>query len=474
MLGEIKRKRILVVGDVMLDTYYRGEVKRISPEAPVPVFKKKNEYSVLGGAANVAYNLRMSGQDVAIASFIGTDSAGDRIKNLLLEQDIDVSMLVSTDKNTTVKTRFMAANNQQVMRLDVEDAGFFSPGCYEKLLAVIGEKIGNFHAILISDYLKGALENTFTKQVIILANQRDIPVLIDVKDKEYDKYKGAFLLKPNLKELQDLVGLDNDDEQSIIAASDKLRQFCQCKYVLTTCGARGMILVGDEEPYIIPAVGKEVFDVTGAGDTTISYLTTCVANDMSIRDSVDISNIAASIQISKVGTSAVLLDEVKAALIQTHHLCNYKYLQGEELKNFRTDNKGKKVVFTNGCFDILHVGHIRCLREAASYGDLLIVGLNSDASVKRLKGEDRPINSEAERAEMLAALDCVDYIAVFDEDTPYNLINDIQPDVLAKGGDYRIEDVVGRDIVEKNNGKVVLIPFVDGKSTTNIIDKIKA
>lgn len=305
------------------------------------------------------------------------------------------------------------------------------------------------------------------------AKAKNIPAIVDVKDPNTGKYQNAYLLKPNLKELQDLTGITAISDEDIIAASRKLMETCHTNYVLTTCGARGMVLVGDTTSHFIESAGKEVFDVTGAGDTTIAYLAACMANGFEMNDAVDIANYAAGIQVSKVGTSSVYWKEVREYLTNEENATVHKILIGRSVDSFRNDHKDEKIVFTNGCFDILHVGHIKYMQEAAKLGDILIVGLNSDDSVRRLKGPERPINNQSDRAEMMAALEFVDYVVVFDEDTPYELIKKIQPDVLVKGGDYNPDNVVGRDIVEARGGKLKLIEFVDGKSTTSIIKKIK-
>lgn len=472
-LNNIQSKNILVIGDVMLDTYLTGDVKRISPEAPVPVFKKKAERSVLGGAANVAANLIAAGQNVSMMAMVGNDENGEKLKSIFEVQGINTDLIFSLDRHTTEKTRFLASNNQQVLRLDIEDTDPLSCTDCERLINELGKKIDSFNLILLSDYLKGLLTYDFTQAVIHKAQEHNIPVIIDVKDPKSEKYMGATLLKPNLKELQDLTGLRAETDEEIVAASESLREQCKVKYVLTTCGGRGMVLVGDGEPYFIEAFGQEVFDVTGAGDTTIAYLGACMINGFTMREAVDIANTAAGIQVSKVGTSSVYWPEIRTRLVDQTEEAAHKLISGRAIETFRRDHGNQKIVFTNGCFDILHVGHIRYLQEAARLGDLLIIGLNSDASVKRLKGQERPINGELERAEMLGALGFVDYVAIFEEDTPLNLINTIQPDVLVKGGDYTPDEVVGKKEVEERGGKLVLIPFVEGKSTTNIIEKIK-
>ena len=472
-LNNIEKKNILVVGDVMLDTYFTGDVKRISPEAPVPIFRKKSERSVLGGAANVAANLIAAGQNVSMMAMVGNDVIGEHLKSIFEKQGVDTSLVVSLERCTTEKTRFLVSNNQQVLRLDVEDTHPLSHDECERMLKAFDEKIEQFDLIILSDYLKGLLTFEFTQGVIQKAKAKGIPAIIDVKDPKVDKYKDAYLIKPNLKELQDLTGMSVESDEEIISASRELKELCNTKYILTTCGARGMVLVGDDVPYFIESVGKEVFDVTGAGDTTIAYLAACMVNGFEMEDSVNIANYAAGIQVSKVGTSSVYWKEIREHLASEEEVTTHKILTGRAVDTFRTDNADKKIVFTNGCFDILHVGHIRYMQEATKLGDILIVGLNSDASVKRLKGPERPVNNQDDRAEMLSSLEFVDYVVVFDEDTPYELIKKIQPDVLVKGGDYNPDNVVGKDIVEARGGELRLIQFVEGKSTTNIINKMR-
>ena len=473
LYNEIKRKNILVVGDVMLDTYFTGDVKRISPEAPVPVFRKLSERSVLGGAANVAANLVAAGQKVSIMSVIGEDEKGKIIESLFREKKINTDLLFKTDRPTTEKIRFMASNNQQVMRLDVEDSSCLGDGECRRFLDIICRKIPEFDLIVFSDYMKGLLTYNFTQKIIGTANENGVKVIIDVKDADYSKYSNVFLLKPNTYELQTLTGMPAENDEDIIKASEFLRTSAKAQYVLTTCGARGMILTGGEGVYKVDSAGKEVFDVTGAGDTTIAYLAAGLANGLQIRRAVEISNYAAGLQVAKVGTSAVFLNEVNEFLVNDKRNTANKILTKSEISNFREAHPDKKIVFTNGCFDILHIGHTRYLQKAASLGDILIVGVNSDASVRKLKGRDRPVNCERDRAELLSMLPFVNYIVVFGEDTPYELIEAIRPDVLVKGGDYKADEVVGKDFVEQRGGKLVLVDFVDGKSTTGIIEKLK-
>lgn len=472
---DLSKKNILVVGDIMLDVYYAGDVERISPEAPVPVFKKKSERYVLGGAANVCANLIAAGQNVALLAVAGNDRGGRALKGLLCEKGIDDTLVVYGVKPTTVKTRFLAAGNQQVLRLDVEDTTPLDQENTRKLLTKLEGRVASFDIVVISDYMKGLLDKDFCQAVIGMARNAGIEVFVDVKDSDASKYRGATLVKPNLNELKLLTSMPVDTYGEILAASKALLGVCNSDYVLSTLGSKGMLLVPKEGREIhIPAAGKEVFDVTGAGDTAISYLAACHANGYSIADSMKLANAASGVQVSKVGTSSVYPEEVQAAIDGVSGISiDEKLLSGiDQLSLVRSGNMGKTIVFANGCFDILHVGHVRYLRQAASLGDLLIVGVNSDSSVRKIKGSSRPINSVNDRVQMLAAFDFIDYVVVFDEETPYEVIKAVQPDVLVKGGDYSIDQIVGRDVVEARGGSVKVIPFVEGKSSTAIIDKI--
>ena len=420
----------------------------------------------------MAANLVAANQQASMMSIIGRDANGKTMMKLFENLGINTGLVSNLQRSTTIKTRFLADNNQQLLRLDVEDTDPITKVESNRILKKLQKVIDDFDLILMSDYLKGLLTQEFTQGVIKLAKKHDIPVVIDVKDPKYGKYYGATLLKPNLNELRSLTGKNVQTDEEIVEAAEELRKRSNCQYVLTTLGAKGMVLVGDGEPYFVKSLAREVYDVSGAGDTTIAYLATCMANEMPIRESVDIANYAAGIQVGKVGTSSVSWQEVRDLISNEDHGIAHKILSAEELNSFRKDNAQKKIVFTNGCFDILHVGHKRYLQQAATLGDILVVGVNSDASVRRLKGPTRPVNNEQDRAEMLSALGFIDYVVIFDEDTPYELIKKIQPDVLVKGGDYKPEEVVGKDIVEARGGQLELISFVEGKSTTNIIKKI--
>ena len=476
-LNNIKTKKILVVGDIMLDKYFFGEVKRISPEAPVPVLHKTKETIVLGGAANVARNLARAIQDVSIMSVIGNDEEGKVLKNILEENNIKTELLIQ-DKTrlTTVKTRMIGQSNSQLLRLDVEDASLISDEISDKMIKLYEKNIEKFDIVIISDYKKGVLSIKNTAKLIEIAYKYNKKTLIATKEPSYAKYKDAYLIKPNLNELKDLTKMSVNNDEEIVKAANELRKQTGAKYVLATRGKDGMTLVDENNFYHIRGVSKEVYDVSGAGDTVISYLAVGLANNFEIGDVARLANIASSIEVSKMGTYAVSIEEIREHIEKENGVSYYNKLPSvEKLTEIlqKEREKGKKIVFTNGCFDIFHVGHSRYLRQASTYGDILVVGVNSDDSVKRLKGPERPIISEQERMELLADLQCVSYVVKFSEDTPYELIKKLQPDIITKGGDYKPEDVVGKDIVEARGGRVIICKLVEGKSTTNIITKIK-
>jgi D-beta-D-heptose 7-phosphate kinase/D-beta-D-heptose 1-phosphate adenosyltransferase len=473
--NRIAAKDILVIGDVMLDIYCSGEIKRISPEAPVPVFKKLSERCALGGAGNVAENLCAADQRVSLLTVIGDDPDGDAVMRQLDRSSIGSDFVLrSKSRRTTAKTRFLASNHQ-VFRMDLEDTESLPEEEYALLLSKLKECVGQFDMVVLSDYMKGLLSLSFTRQVIDIANRAGVRVLVDVKDINHQKYAGAFLLKPNLQELESLTGKKARTYQEIAAVSVELCRACECEYVLTTCGERGMVLTDRSGEYeVVQSVPVEVFDVTGAGDTVIAYLAACLANGFTMVDAVSRSNIAAGIQVSKAGASPVYLNEVSAWMQKNDRdgAGKFKIVDRETLRTLRERNPGKKIVFTNGCYDILHLGHVQFLRKAAAFGDILVVAVNSDASVRRLKGDSRPVNGQDDRTQLLAALEFVDYVTIFDEDTPYELISELIPDVLVKGADYAPDEVVGREIVEQNGGRLELIALVEGRSTSAIIEKI--
>ncbi len=490
-----KSKKILVVGDAMLDIYYSGEVNRISPEAPVPVFKKLNEQWLLGGASNVAANLVAANQSTSILTMIGDDADGLKIKALFNKIGVDFSLVNIWNRSTITKTRFLAENNQQVLRLDIEDSQPISQKETALLLDLFMNAMDRFDLILLSDYLKGLLTYEFTQGIINIAKVHGKKVLVDVKDPDFKKYKGAWLLKPNIKELSALTKMQVSTDEDLVTAARYLLKEVACEYILTTCGAKGMVLVSEDIVYHLDTISKSVYDVTGAGDTTIAYLAAALANGIDIKDAMKIANYAAGIQVGKVGTSTVYLHEVEEAMAPR----GYKkqkvfYLNEREQLSKLIDqwrSKGETIVTTNGCFDIIHRGHLSLLEKAKSYGDHLIVMINTDKSVKRLKGAARPINSEEDRAMVIAAFKCVDAVALFDplidnkiipesdlidmneearnvaKEAPMGIIKLIAPDIHAKGGDYTADQVPEAIYAKEFRA----VPFAQGYSTTKIINK---
>ncbi len=468
----ITRKNILILGDVMLDRYYAGAVKRISPEAPVPVFLENKIMVAPGGAGNVAINISAAEQNVSVASVIGRDSDGKELIELLESKGIDCSMILhDSERPTTVKNRYLGDNHQQILRHDRETSEELSTNLQKKLFLKIRAHIKEYDLIIVSDYGKGVCAEYLLQLVIQECNKRRKKVLVDVKGKDAVKYKGSYLIKPNRKELYDLMEDCYSRGDDVVEVSKALCQRCNAGYVVTTCGSDGMVAVDQEGNSIkIESIAQEVFDVTGAGDTVLAFMAMGIANEMAMPEVLKISNIAASIQVSRVGTSVISISDVNAATNKLNY--KRKILSVDELVDILTERNNRKVVFTNGCYDIIHIGHIQSLERAAELGDILIVAINDDESVSRLKGKSRPINSLQDRMGVVASIEYVDYVTSFKEDTPYEVISKIKPDILVKGADYKEEDVVGRDVVETYGGKVVLVPYVNGKSTTRIINKI--
>lgn len=450
-------KRIMVVGDIMLDTYRFGEVSRISPEAPVPVFLEKDRIKLSpGGAANVAINVAAIGVPVDVLSVVGDDDAGVSLVRLLNDAGINTDCILTiAERCTTQKIRYIAQNNQQIMRADKEDSTEVFVDVCEKVLNRLERDIDKYGLILLSDYKKGLLSYDLTQRIIGIAKENKVPVYIDVKDPNTEKYRGATLLKPNRKELSDLSGMSVKTIDEAENAAIHLCNIAECNYVLTTLGADGMLLVNRNQVLKkIESVAREVYDVTGAGDTSLAYLAAEIVLGHDLEYAMEISNVAAGIQVGKVGTSVVYPEEVRAELSKQKLI-------------------GSRIVFTNGCFDILHAGHVSYLKKAKELGDRLVVGINSDESVRRLKGNGRPINKLEDRIAVLSALDCVDEVIPFEEDTPLELIKRVHPDVLVKGNDYTVENIVGADFVLSYGGDVKTIPLLQGRSTTGIAKRMR-
>ena len=466
------RPKILVIGDLMIDHYLWGKTERISPEAPVPVIDVQKENEMLGGAGNVVNNLVSLGAIVEVASVIGSDAVGERLKNILEDLDVGTYALLGDRKRmTSIKSRVMASH-QQVVRFDNESRYDIDGKSEKILLDRINELLDKgIDTILLSDYGKGVLTKTLTQEVIASARRLNIKIMVDPKGTDYAKYYGATAITPNRKEAGEATGISIVDTESLKKAGFHLKETLGLDRVIVTLSEEGMAVFG-EEMRLIPTVAREVYDVTGAGDTviaTLGYVGACGGN---IDEAARVANAAAAGVVAKLGSATASWEEIfdyERSLHQstTEHRIQQRGAISETVKRLRRD--GKKIVFTNGCFDILHLGHIRYLEKAKSFGDVLIVGLNSDESVKRLKGKDRPVNSQYDRAYLLAALESVDYVTIFGEDTPYELLETIRPDILVKGGDYAGKEVVGRELA----GQLRIVEFVEGRSTTGIIEKMR-
>ncbi len=469
------RPRLLVIGDLILDEYIWGAVSRISPEAPVPILETKSENLTLGGAANVANNLVALGCEVHLVGAIGQDEKGDKLLTLIEEKGISSKGIFRfVHRPTTSKIR-VVAHNQQVLRIDKEDNRPITEETENRIIKYINKALPDMDIVICSDYRKGILTEKVFSAVSHRAKNSKKRVIVDPKSSDFELYKGATVITPNQFEVEKAVPIKIQDKIDLNRAAEYLLNLTHAEVLLITRGKDGMTLYPNKaKPVDIPTQAKEVFDVTGAGDTVVSVLAMALAVGFNPEDSAWLSNMAASIVVGKVGTAVVTLNEINEYLQEEMLRTAHTVLKLEELKKIVSLAKGtgKTVVFTNGCFDLIHGGHIEFLQKAREKGDLLVVGLNSDRSVKSIKGEGRPIKSEKERANIISALRYVDYITIFDESTPEDLIREVRPDILVKGDDYAIDEVVGREIVEGYGAKVELIPIVQGLSTTNIVEKI--
>ncbi len=475
LAAKIQNLRIAVIGDVMVDQYFYGEVKRISTEAPVPVNRVKKVESLLGGAANVAANLSNLGCNVFVGGVTGDDENRRILEGLLTKEKIDFGGLVkSRHRSTITKMRILGAS-QQMLRLDFEEVGDLYPEEADQikqwLMNLMEEGLDG---IAMSDCATGVCSDAFCQWVIRMAEARRIPVLVGPKGPRWEKYEGCTFITPNLKEMCEAAGQTVPNEDGpVLQIAQMARERYRIRNVVVTRSEKGMTLVGEKRTVIhSPASALEVFDVSGAGDTAAAVLIAAAAGGLTLPDAVYMANRAAGIVVGKVGTYPVHRDELLQDLLNEERKLGYGFrpLSWKEVADLAQiwHKSGEKIVFTNGCFDILHVGHVSYLEKAAKLGKHLIVGLNSDASVKRLKGETRPLVHELDRARILVSLACVDAVVIFHEDTPAKLIKTIRPDILVKGGDYRPDQVAGREYA----GRVEIIEFEEGYSTTGLVERI--
>jgi D-beta-D-heptose 7-phosphate kinase/D-beta-D-heptose 1-phosphate adenosyltransferase len=476
-----EKKRVLVMGDTMLDRYVWGQVRRISPEAPVPVVQMQRTSELPGGAGNVANNLAGLGCPVSLIGICGNDERAETLRRLMSEKGIAHHLICDHGRPTITKTRVMA-QKQQILRLDEERVHTPDQNLLKRVRSVMTAEMANSAAVILSDYGKGMFAtHDFTQEVILAARSLRLPVLVDPKGVHWERYQQATCITPNTSELEAVAGVRlEQDEELLIATARQIRSRYDLAYLLVTRSAKGMCLIGPSEQIkLIPARSLEVFDVSGAGDTVIATLAAAVANRAPLNQAAELANIAAGIVVGKLGTQPVLRSELVTAMQFNDKNRYFPYsaakmttLEAALAKVAQWRAAGDQIVFTNGCFDLLHPGHISLLYQARALGDRLIVGLNTDASVRRLKGPQRPILSEQDRAAMLGALACVDLVVHFDEDTPLALIGHLKPDVLVKGSDYKPEQVVGKEVVEAYGGRVQLVDLVQGYSTTQLARQV--
>jgi len=476
--GAFARKKVLVVGDIMLDRYLWGSVSRISPEAPVPVVKLLRQTETAGGAGNVALNAAGLDLKVAVCGFAGADSDGDKLVKLLESAGVSARGIVRMDRPTITKTRVIGGH-QQMLRVDMEDSNSLDGAEMQRLTDAVGREIGDgVSVVIMSDYAKGTLSADLCAHAIRAAREAGIPVLVDPKGMDYAKYSGATAVSPNRAELAEVSRVPIGDLDGLMSAGQRLCRELKLNFLLVTLSELGMALIQPDSMKRIPAVGREVFDVSGAGDTVIATLAAGIAAGLDPEDAVSLANLAAGIVVEKVGTTPIRIRELmhaistEEAIEHSDKICSPEDLLAR-IAGWRA--RGEKIAFTNGCFDLLHVGHVTYLDRAKKEGDWLIVGLNTDRSVRALKGEGRPVIPQDERARVLASLAAVDAVILFDEDTPLKLIKAIHPDVLVKGNDYTEDQVVGGREVKSWGGRVVLVPLVQGRSTSRILkDAAKA
>ncbi|MGQ9366708.1 D-glycero-beta-D-manno-heptose-7-phosphate kinase [Azospirillum sp. ST 5-10] len=469
--------RVLCVGDVMLDRFVYGAVDRVSPEAPIPVLRIERETAMLGGAGNVAANLTALGAVCRFVSVVGDDPAGSEVRRLVaLETGDNAGIVAEPGRQTTVKTRFIGGR-QQLLRADAETVVGVNPLWCESLRGAVHEALREVGAVVLSDYGKGVLSDRLVAETIAAARAAGLPVVVDPKGNDYRRYRGATVVTPNRKELMQATGRPADSDAEVADACAHLIGACGIDAVVATRSERGLTVVTRTGTVAhLPAEAREVFDVSGAGDTVVATLTSALAAGVPLEDAARLANLAAGIVVGKVGTAVVRTAELLGALHEQewrHGECKVVTREEAVERLCRWKMRGKRIGFTNGCFDLLHPGHVSLLAQAKAGCDLLVVGLNSDDSVRRLKGPTRPVQGESARATVLASLSSVDLVVIFDEDTPEQLIRTLRPDVLVKGADYRVDQVVGADFVQSYGGRVLLADLVAGQSTTNTIKRLK-
>jgi D-beta-D-heptose 7-phosphate kinase/D-beta-D-heptose 1-phosphate adenosyltransferase len=464
---------VLVIGDLMLDRYIWGDVERISPEAPVPVVRVAHQSEQPGGAGNVAMNVAAMGAKATLIGFRGDDADGNALEKALVKAGITPDVISVTSHPTTAKLR-VVGGKQQMLRLDTERTDDYPAEAYAALIAKIESAIASADAVVLSDYAKGALTEEVCQRTIEMARRAGVPVLVDPKRRSFARYRGATTICPNLNELSVVSGIPPQNLGALLDAGQTMVTDLGLDYLTATMSEKGIALLRADSRFIAPAVARQVFDVSGAGDTVIATLALALAGGLQMEVAVQLANVAAGVAVSKLGTVPVNHDELLNSLMPEIELqAHEKVLSLDALvgRAAAWRSVGQQIVFTNGCFDLLHIGHITLLEQARREGDRLVVAINSDASVCKLKGPSRPIVGERERGRILAALAAVDAVVVFDDPTPLRVIEALRPNVIVKGGDYNEDTVVGAREVRSWGGRVKIVPTVEGFSTTKLITK---
>ena len=479
-LTKLAKARVLCVGDVMLDRFVYGGIDRISPEAPIPVLLVENERAMLGGAGNVIANIAALGAKPVLIAAVGEDAAGQDIARLLADMGAEAELVTARGRTTTIKSRFVCGG-QQMLRVDREKTEAVPAAVEDEIIARAEKVIPDVGVVILSDYKKGLLTDRVAAKIIECGRRHGKPVIVDPKGQNFARYKGASVITPNRKELEFATGMTAGTDEETRAAAMKIIVECGVGAVLATRSKDGMSLVAEKDaPLHIPANVREVYDVSGAGDTVIATFASAVAAGIPLRNAALLANIAAGIVVGKPGTATARPEEIEKTLFAGYAMEKQSYQRktklttkdgaAEQAERWRL--RGFRVGFTNGCFDLLHVGHLSTLRQAKAACDYLVVAINSDASVKALKGPSRPVQDENARAAILSALEMIDLVVVFSEETPIELLKAIKPDVLVKGGQYKLEEVVGYDLITSWGGKVVRAEMEEGFSTTNTIQKM--
>ncbi len=462
-------KKILVIGDIMLDEYVSGNVNRLSPEAPIPILSNTKTHYRLGGAANVCMNIHSLGIKVDLMGCIGNDSYGDQLLSILQANDISNEYIFKDEKMlTTVKTRYLSNSGHQLIRVDREC--FYESTDLDKIIKCFQKIVEQYEVIILSDYAKGFLHTSLIKEIVSLAQKYNKRIITDPKSNTIEKYDGCYLVKPNKEEFEKFYGSQKISIEYIIENSENILAKLAVERLLITCSAQGMVyLRKGVKPFYQPSCCRQVTDVTGAGDIVTAMLAIGFVCGLSDEESIELANKCAGLSVEKRGTSVMDLDDIKKVLPFSNKVLKDKSI----LPLLRANHQNKKIVFTNGCFDLLHIGHLDLLQQAKQLGDILIVGLNSDSSIQKLKGESRPICNEEDRITLLTLIPDVDWIFLFDDDELLSLVKMLCPDIMVKGEDYQGKPITGKEFVESSGGKLVLVPLQYRTSTTNIIQQIE-